>query len=202
MSSAYYPHSNCRAELGVKSAKRLLRENINQDGSLAGDKFFRALMQNRNTPDPDTGTSPAEVLFGHPIRDFMPIKPGKFRPQEGWRLAQEDREKALRIRYCRGKEIWSEHTKKLPRLSVGDRVLIQNQWGTPKMAKRWDRSGVVLEVGDYDQYKVKVDGSGRVSTRNRRFLRKVQPYQPRQPAQRAQTQLDPVEGVRQTASGG
>ena len=198
LSSAYYPHSNCRAELGVKSAKRLLRENINQDGSLAGDKFFRALMQHRNTPDPDTGTSPAEVLFGHPIRDFMPIKPGKFRPQEGWRLAEEDREKALRIRYCRGKEIWSEHTKKLPRLSVGDRVLIQNQWGTPKMAKRWDRSGVVLEVGDYDQYKVKVDGSGRVSTRNRRFLRKVQPYQPRQPAQRAQTQLDPVEGVRQT----
>ena len=66
------------------------------------------------------------------------------------------------------------------------------------MAKRWDRSGVLLEVGDYDQYKVKVDGSGRVSTRNRRFLRKVQPYQPRQPAQRAQTQLDPVEGVRQT----
>ena len=28
LSSAYYPHSNCRAELGVKSAKRLLRENI------------------------------------------------------------------------------------------------------------------------------------------------------------------------------
>ena len=68
----------------MKSAKRLLRENINQDGKLSRDRFFRALMQHRNTPDPDTGTSPAEVLFGRPIRDFMPTKPGKFRPQEGW----------------------------------------------------------------------------------------------------------------------
>ena len=47
LSSAYYPHINCQAELGVKSAKRLLRENINQDGSLSGDRFFRALMQHR-----------------------------------------------------------------------------------------------------------------------------------------------------------
>ena len=151
---------------------------------MAGDKFFRALMQHRNTPDPDTGLSPAQVLFGRPVRDFMPILPGKFKPQEGWRLAQEDREKALRLRYCRGKENLSEHTKKLPKLSVGDRVLIQNQWGTPKVARRWDRSGVVLEAEEYDQYKVRVDGSGRITVRNRRFLRKVTPYQQQQPVPR------------------
>ena len=52
LSSDYYPHSNCRAELGVKSAKRLLRENINHDGSLSTDKFLRALLTHRNTPDP------------------------------------------------------------------------------------------------------------------------------------------------------
>ena len=200
LSSAYYPHSNCRAELGVKSAKRLLRENVGQDGSLVGDRFFRALMQHRNTPDPDTGLSPAQVLFGRPVKDFMPIKPGKFRPQEGWRLAQEDREKALRVRYCRGKERWSEHTKKLPKLSVGDRVLIQNQYGTPKIARRWDKSGVILEVEDYDQYKVKVDGTGRVTVRNRRFLRRIIPYQPQQPVHRAQVQTEPEEEVRQTGA--
>ena len=169
---------------------------------MAGDKFFRALMQHRNTPDPDTGLSPAQVLFGRPVRDFMPILPGKFKPQEGWRLAQEDREKALRLRYCRGKENLSEHTKKLPKLSVGDRVLIQNQWGTPKVAKRWDRSGVVLEVEDFDKYRVKVDGSGRVSMRNRRFLRKVLPYQPQQPVHRALVQPDLEESVRQTGAQG
>ena len=58
-------------------------------------------------------------------------------------LAQEDREKAFRLRYCRWKEKWSEHTKLLPWLAVGDTVLIQNKWGTPKMANRWDRSGLV-----------------------------------------------------------
>ena len=55
----------------------------------------------------------------------------------------------------------SEHTKELPKLSVGELgTRGQNQWGTPKMARRWDRSGVVLEVGEYDQYKIKVDGTG------------------------------------------
>ena len=147
-------------------------------------------MQHRNTPDPDTGVSPAHILFGRPIKDFMPIKPYNFMPQKGWRLAQEDREEALRVRYCRGKERLSEHIKKLPKLSVGVRVLIQNQCGTPKVAKRWDRSGVVLEVMRYDKYKVKVDGSGRITMGNRQLLRKVLPYQPQQPVQRTQVKTD------------
>ena len=180
LSSSYFAHSNCRAELGVKSAKRLLRENTNYDGSLSNDKFCRALLTYRNTPDPDTKASPAEILFGKAIRDFMPIPPGKYRPQEGWRLTRDEREKALRLRYCRGKEAWSEHTKELKPLQVGEKVLIQNQAGNSKVAKRWDRSGEVIEVGDYDQYLVKVDGSGRITRRNRSFLRKVTPFYSRQ----------------------
>ena len=40
----------------------------------------------------------------------------------------------------------------------------------------WDRSGVVLEVvWDFDKYMVKVDCSGRVTMRNRQFLRHVHP---------------------------
>ena len=97
----------------------------------------------------------------------------------------EDRERALRLRYARGLEKWSEHTKKLPKLCIGDIVLIQNQHGTPKSAKRWDKSGEVIEVLDFDKYLIKVDGTGRVTTRNRRFLRKAQPYQPRQPVGRS-----------------
>ena len=88
----YHPHSNCRAELGIKSAQRLLRENTGHDGSLVRDTFFRALLQHRNTPDPNTGVSPAQALFGRPIKDLIPFQPYKFQTQEGWRLAQEDRE--------------------------------------------------------------------------------------------------------------
>ena len=68
--------------------------------------------------------------------------------------------KGLKMRYTRGLERRSEHTKELPKLKVGDVVLIQNQHGTPKAAKRWDRSGVILEVGKFDKFVVRVDRTG------------------------------------------
>ena len=37
---------------------------------------------------------------------------------------------------------------------------------------------MVIEVRQFDQYVVKVDGSGRVTIRNRKFLRKYVPFQP------------------------
>ena len=50
------------------------------------------------------------------------------------------------------------------------RVFVQNQNG-PHPTK-WDRSGVIVECRDYDQYLVKLDGTGQLTLRNRRFLRK------------------------------
>ena len=69
VSSAYYPQSNGRAEVAVKKAKRILMENIGSTGSLDNDNFLRAMLQIRNTPDPDCNISPAEIVFGRPIRD-------------------------------------------------------------------------------------------------------------------------------------
>ena len=55
-----------------------------------------------------------------------------------------------------------------------NRVYVQNQRGPHP--NKWDRSGVVVDVGDNEQYLVKIDGSGRLTLRNRRFLRQfVQP---------------------------
>ena len=42
----------------------------------------------------------------------------------------------------------------------------------------WDRSGMVVEVCPFRQYKVKMHGSGRVSTRNRIHLRPVLVFKP------------------------
>ena len=50
LSSAYFPHSNSRAELSVKSAKRLLRDNLNKQGQLNTDRFMRAMLQFRKNP--------------------------------------------------------------------------------------------------------------------------------------------------------
>ena len=43
-SSAYYPQSNGRAELGVKSAKKILRDNVGPDGTINNDEFARAIL--------------------------------------------------------------------------------------------------------------------------------------------------------------
>ena len=57
------------AEVAVKKCKRLLLENIGPSGSLNNDRLLRALLQVRNTPDPDCNISPAEIIFGRQIRD-------------------------------------------------------------------------------------------------------------------------------------
>ncbi|CAC5407542.1 unnamed protein product [Mytilus coruscus] len=107
------------------------------------------MLQYRNTPDRNTKLSPAMCIFGHPIRDFIPIPPG------------------------RANAYHAEHTKRLPPLATGDCVRIQNQIGHYPF--KWDKTIVIIEVRQFDQYAVKVDGSGRVTLRNRKFLRKYVP---------------------------
>jgi len=58
LSSSYHPQSNARAEVIVKSTKRLLRSNTGPFGTLNKDKFLPAMMQLRNTPDLDCDVSP------------------------------------------------------------------------------------------------------------------------------------------------
>ena len=79
----------------------------------------------------------------------------------------------MRARLARSSDKLDRHARALTPLSVGDCVLLQNQHG-PHPTK-WDRSGTIVELGRNDQYLVKVVGSGRVTLRNRRFLRRYTP---------------------------
>ena len=175
LSSSYNPHSNLRAESAVKSAKRLLMSSTKSDGSPDWDKVVRALLQHRNTPIQGLNLSPAQLLFGRPIRDFLPVKPGQFCPSDVWVDCRERRELALRHKLSLGGERWSAHTKSLPPLSPGQHVFIQNQRAAGNLAKRWDKTGTVIECKGYDKYAIKVDGSGRLTDRNRRYLRSFKP---------------------------
>ncbi|KAJ8369165.1 hypothetical protein SKAU_G00091930 [Synaphobranchus kaupii] len=134
LSSVAFPHSNCRAEIGVKTMKRLINDNTGPKGELDTDAY---------------------------------------RPHETWRETLTAREEALRKRHIRTADTWAEHTKCLPPLVVGDLVRVQNQTGP--YPNKWDRTGSVVEVRQHDQYVVKIDGSGRITLRNRRFLRKFSP---------------------------
>ena len=54
---------------------------------------------------------------------------------------------------------------------------------------KWLKSGVVLEVLLHEAYLVKVHGSRALTTRNRRFLRKVVPFKPALPVSTMETQV-------------
>ena len=197
-SSVANPHSNCRAELAVKQVKRIISDNCNASGSLNTDSFHRALLSYRNTPDPVTKFSPARAIFGREVRDGLPLSPGRYNPHPMWQELLDYREKGLAKRVHVKKEAWSEHTRKLEKLVLGDRVFIQNQTGTSP--RRWDRTGVVIEVKEYDQFLIKVDGTGRTTLRNRKFLRKYIPTPKLQPETNVKVQPPKIPSIQPSES--
>ena len=70
LSSVSFPSSNGRAELAVKTAKRLLMDNI--VSKFNNDAIVQALLTYRNTPDPGCKLSPAQILMGRPLCDSLP----------------------------------------------------------------------------------------------------------------------------------
>ena len=165
-SSAYFPQSNGRAESAVKTMKRILTTNISPSGSLDTDSVTKALLLHRNTPPQDMGVSPAELLFGRPLRDHM-LKPVRMRLE--WSELADMRE----MTYVKRNEHATRYHRRrsFDPLSPGDVVSIQNQRGNHPL--RWDATGKIIERLPYRQYRVLVDGSRRVTTRNRMFLRQT-----------------------------
>ena len=178
LSSAHHPRSNGRAEVAVKSMKRLLTSHTAADGDLDTEAVAAGLLTYRNTPDTESGLSPAQIVFGRNLRDLLPVAPQtqvftSAAVHPTWREAWAHQEEALRLRFARQVDILTPHTRRLPPLIPGTTVLLQNQAGPH--AKRWDRTGVVVETMPHDQYLVKVHGSGRITMRNRQYLRHIQP---------------------------
>ena len=208
LSSAYNHQSNGRAEVTVKTMKRLLCDNVSEGGNLNTDAVTRAMLQLRNTPEGDSGLSPAQVLMGRTLRDTLPLTPPIPRNvtvfddcspvsrvwKDVW-LAKED---ALKSRLSKQTERLVDGARQLKPLSVGDSVRIQNQTGSHPT--KWDKTGVVMQIGENDKYVVRVDGSRRLTLRNRRYLRKMipskfysqvpQPPKPQPLANREPSKLD------------
>ena len=166
-SSAYYPQSNGRAELAVKTAKRILTAPTAPTGQLSIDSAARAMMRPRNTPVQDIGMSPSEMLFGRNLNAHLPSAPYQIRKE--WSQIADAREQALGKRHIRNTKRYNEHTRALQPLAIGDKVAIQNQHGTNPL--RWQKTGTIVATDTLNrQYEIKVDGSRWVTRRNRRFV--------------------------------
>ena len=172
-SSAYYPQSNGRAELAVKTAKRILADNIDSSGCVCHDRAARALLTHRNTPVQDLDMSPAIMLYGRIIKDHLPVLRDKYQTRKQWREIGELREVAMAKRHMRNEQFYNQHSRPLRELEVGDFIQMQNQDG--HYPRRWTKTGRVVEKCGNRKYQIRVDGSNRVTTRNRRFLRKIYP---------------------------
>ena len=167
-SSPYYPQSNGRAELAVKSAKRMLRDNVNPDGTLENEKVACAVLQYHNTQLQNSPMCPAELLFGRKLTDFLPSNPAAYQLHPYWtkRVKQHQngrrahREK-LATRYNRG-------TRCLQPLKLHQTVVLQDQ---QKGSKRWNRFGEVIRIHPNRQYSIHLHDTGNVVLRNRRFLK-------------------------------
>ena len=147
LSSAYFPQSNGRAELAVKSTKRLLEDNVGPNGELNTDKVLCALLQQRNTPDRDCLLSPADILFGRQLRDGLPqLDKSKMihknaQLHEQWHQGWAAKESAIRSRLVRSCERLEANSRELEPLREGDSVFVQNQDPGTSRSRKMGQAG-------------------------------------------------------------
>ena len=166
-SAPYYPQANRRAEATVKLAKRIISDYVCDSDPFNHVKIAQAIVQHRNTPLPDLKLSPAQLLLHRQIRDKLPTHPKHLRLHKQWVLTSMQREELFRDKNEASLQRYNRVSKELFCLKPRTRVLILAQEKNP----RWTQSGVVVMELPFRRYKVKLDGSGRIITRNRRFLR-------------------------------
>lgn len=126
--------------------------------SLDKGKLARSLLQYRNTPSRRDGLSPAQKLFGHPIKDaaFMPK----------WQQSME-------AQACKCNDqvelFYNRHAHFLPEIHTGSHVVVQNL-----VSRHWDIYRVVIEVNPHQRYYVRTS-SKHILVRNRQLLRRRVP---------------------------
>ncbi len=168
VSAPHYPQSNGRAEAAVKSAKRIISDHVSESEPYNHKKIALAILQHRNTPMSDLQLSPAQLLFHRQIRDRVPTHPKHLRLHKEWILTSRQREELYKTKNEAAMRRYNHISTNLSPLHVRDRVLVLTQEKNP----RWTISGVVVMKLPFRRYKIKLDGSGRIVVRNRRFLRK------------------------------
>ena len=160
LSTPHYPQCNGLAEAAVKAMKKLMTTTVR--GELDEENFQRGLLEYRNTPR-EGGLSPAQILFGHPLRSAVPADRAAF--SDKWQKTANEYDARRSRVLAQYEERYNAQSRSLQPLHIGAEVRVQH----PTTKKR-DRVGVTIGIGQHRDYHVKLP-SGRVYWRNRRFLR-------------------------------
>ena len=173
-SSPYMSRSNGVAEECVKEMKKIIRANISGAGILDQSSALAGLIMFRNTPRSPTDLSPAQILFGHPIRDNLPHRRNQLVPTQRFEVERRLQDHRQRQREAQGTQ------RELPILHPGQRVRVQD----PR-TKQWSKTGTIVSFGkNTREYSVRVEDV--LYRRNRKFLKPkdIESNPPvRQPAQ-------------------
>jgi hypothetical protein len=117
----------------------------------------------RNTPRYG-GRSPAELLFGHNVKDGVPSHHRSYDPR--WRKAFRELDEIAENNKGKLEQRYDSHAKPLQQMPVGTTVWVQHH-----STKRWTIPGLIVEALPKHEYMVR-QASGRTLRRNRVLLRK------------------------------
>lgn len=117
------------------------------------------LLKYRNTPIPDLGLSPAQMLFNRRLKDNLPIVDSMLNPRlpnkKVLKNKFQHRRKKQRVYY-------NKNSKNLAEGKVADKVMFKNQ-------NHWENGTIIEQLTEPRSYLIK-DDFGNVYRRNRQHL--------------------------------
>ncbi len=158
-SSPHHPQANGMAESAVKTAKQMIVKCAK-----AKHDVYMAILDYRNTPTQDMGSSPAQRMLGRRTRTLLPTMARLLQPRP---VDTSVTQKLKRLQNRRSAWYHDRHTKSLTPLEEGDSVRIKPHILGKKI---WDQ-GIVNRRLDQRSYEVETDAG--VIRRNRVDLRKT-----------------------------
>lgn len=126
---------------------KVLVTKATASGNLADETFQHGLLEYRNTPR-SNGRSPAQTVFGHPLRSPVPAHRSAFAPE--WQAASLLCDQRAAADADKQRTKYDETAKQLSPLAMGTRVRVQDH-----ATKQWDRVGIIVSIGRHRDYRVK-----------------------------------------------
>lgn len=155
-SSPHHHRANGKVEAAVKIAKSLIKK-AHRDNK---DPFL-ALLDYRNTPTEEIGTSPTQRLMSRRARTLLPISTDLLYPKVPGSVKDK-----LTLRRQRSKLYFDRSARRLPELEEGQDVRI----APLQKHETWQHGSCLKKLSDRS-YLVKADDSGQTVRRNREFLK-------------------------------